>query len=94
MSDTHIIWVTDEYSQLCAPGAWAKAVHSPAGWLEAAFTFQWSAGAFPDEELVPGPANIRPMAELIDQEQDSADDDYGPMVISQADYNDPGRWWL
>jgi hypothetical protein len=34
------------------------------------------------------------MIELIDQEQDSAEDDHGPMVISQADYDDPVRWWL
>jgi hypothetical protein len=34
------------------------------------------------------------MIELIDQADDAAEDDYGPMIVTRTDYDDPGRWWL
>jgi len=46
----------------------------------------------PEELLVDwfaGPSVIRPMIQLI-----SLMDAGAPMRVRQADYNDPGRWWL
>lgn len=86
--------VRDNCTAACQQATPATTRNPAAEWLEAQFTWRWLTWAFLDEETVPGPASLRPMIELIDQDTDCAEDDYGPMTVGRSDYDDPGRWWL
>ena len=93
MNDKLVIWVDDEYT------LYACALHdtrNPAvAWLEAQFTYRWATLAYLDDnDPIPGPYCIRPMAELIDQLADCLEDPANSMDIRRSDYNDPARWWL
>jgi hypothetical protein len=57
-------------------------------WLDDAFTELWATGDYLATDT-PGPVSINPMIELR-----SVMDAGEPMTITQADYQDPGRWWL
>ena len=92
MNDNLVIWLDDEYA------LGARALHdtrNPAvAWLDAQFTYRWATLAYLDDDSVPGPHCIRPMAELIDQLADCLEDPDASMEVRRSDYNDPGRWWL
>ena len=65
MTGNLVIWLDDEYA------LGARALHdtrNPAvAWLDAQFTYRWATLAYLDDnDPVPGPDCIRPMAELID----------------------------
>ena len=92
MNDQLIIWLDDEYAlDACT----RHASRNPAvAWLEAQFTYRWATLAYLDDNNpIPGPDCIRPMAELIDPLADCQDPD-ASMDIRRSDYDDPGRWWL
>ena len=82
----------DEYARYFDQPARGTGKSPAVQWLETVFTGRWALGTFHDENLVPGPEYLRPMAELIDQADD--DDFDNAMIVTPIDYNDPGRWWL
>ena len=93
MNDKLVIWLDDEYA------LHACALHdnrNPAvAWLDAQFTYRWATLAYRDDnDPIPGPYAIRPMAELIDPLTDALEDPDASMDIRRSDYDDPGRWWL
>jgi len=93
MNGNLVIWLDDEYA------LYGCALHddrNPAvAWLEAQFTYRWINSAYLDDnDPIPGPYAIRPMAELIDPLADCLEDPDASMDIRQSDYDDPGRWWL
>ena len=93
MNDNLVIWLDDEYAlDACA----LHDTRNPAvAWLEAQFTYRWATLAYLDDNNpIPGPYAIRPMAELIDQHTDCLEDPDASMDIRRSDYDDPGRWWL
>ena len=93
MNDELVIWLDDEYAlDACA----LHDNRNPAvAWLEAQFTYRWATLAYLDDNNpIPGPYAIRPMAELIDPLADCLEDPDASMDIRQSDYDDPGRWWL
>ena len=84
-------YVTDEFTFYMI-GA-APDTGSALEWLDAQFTGRWASGAFQFADEVPGPEDLRPMIELIDQDTDATDPDLA-MTTRPADYHDPLRWWL
>jgi hypothetical protein len=93
MTGNLVIWLDDEYA---LSGCTLHDSRNPAvAWLDAQFTSRWATLAYLDDNNpIPGPDCIRPMAELIDPLTDALEDPDASMDIRHSDYRDPGRWWL
>ena len=93
MTGNLVIWLDDQYAlDACA----LHDNRNPAvAWLDAQFTYRWATLAYLDDNNpIPGPDCIRPMAELIDPLADCLEDPDASMDIRRSDHDDPGRWWL
>ena len=90
-----VLVAEDEYARYLGQPSRHTGKSPAVQWLEANFVFKWETDAWLDEKFFPGPLEIWPMIELLDQPGDDEDDDAdGPMMIFPSDYDDPGRWWL
>jgi hypothetical protein len=94
MNGKPVIWIEDQAAQFFDELAHDTGKNPAVQWLETVFTGRWALGTFHDADPVPGPAYTRPMIELIDQDDETSEDDYAhfdPMDVTPGDYDDPGR---